>query len=409
MITTLPNEIIISIVNMNAGLSNGYHSFMEVDIREILKLRNINTEFRALIDSISNLWDFKNNMNGLPEVYYNRVYREKTLKWSDYKYGSRRSIDEQFTELCQKNASKESVEWLFRNNIFLSLKNIKYLIINNRIDIIKMSLLYEENQKIIFNRFHLGEILDKQNDILSSKGVLHPLIIAGNNGMVEIIDLLLNFKKGIFNKEIPKLLDISIKYNYEKLLSYLVVNYYNIISNHLQNKLSAIINRVENCQGLLFYLMNSNKIKVSQKLLIGCINQAYTDLFKFCYEKHYINDNENIDLMKECIHYNNVEILNYLMNDKKCKITPEKFSFYFLKKRTYTPSFISNIVNYHRTYIKKSSNIIHLSIKYEIHELLIRELVYNNYKYTNEEMKMAIDLNKYSLVEDMCKNIKNKK
>ena len=104
-----------------------------------------------------------------------------------------------------------------------------------------------------------------------------------------------------------------------------------------------------------------------------------------------------------------VEILNYLMNDKKCKITPEKFSFYFFKKRTYTPSFISNIVNYHRTYIKKSSNIIHLSIKYEIHELLIRELVYNNYKYTNEEMKMAIDLNKYSLVEDMCKNIKNKK
>ena len=69
----------------------------------------------------------------------------------------------------------------------------------------------------------------------------------------------------------------------------------------------------------------------------------------------------------------------------------------------------SNIVNYHRTYIKKSSNIIHLSIKYEIHELLIRELVYNNYKYTNEEIKMAIDLNKYSLVEDMCKNIKNKK
>jgi len=63
----------------------------------------------------------------------------------------------------------------------------------------------------------------------------------------------------------------------------------------------------------------------------------------------------------------------------------------------------------HPITIKKSSNIIHLSIKYEIHELLIRELVYNNYKYTNEEMKMAINLNKYSLVEDMCKNITNKK
>jgi len=409
MITTLPNEIIISIVNMNAGLSNGYHPFMEIDIREIVKLRNINTEFRELIDNISNLWDFKNNMKGLPEVYYNRVYGKKTLKWSDYKYNSRLSIDEQFTELCQKNSSKESIDWLFRNNIFLSLKNIKCLIVNNRIDIIKMSLHYEENRKIIFNRFHIGEVLDQKHDILSGKGILHPLIIAGNSGMVEIIDLLLNFKEGGFNKEIPKLLDSSIKYNHEKLLSYLVVRYYNIISDYLQNKLSAIINRVDNCQGLLFYLMNSNKIKVSQKLLVGCISQSYTDLFKFCYEKHYVNDYETIDLIKECIHYNNVEILNYLMNNKKCKISPEKFSFYFLKKRTYNKLFISNIVDNYNNYIKKSSNIIHLSIKYEIHESLIQELVYNDYKYTNNEIKMAIDLNKYSLVEYMCQKITNKK
>ena len=38
--------------------------------------------------------------------------------------------------------------------------------------------------------------------------------------------------------------------------------------------------------------MNSNKIKVSQKLLIGCINQSYTDLFKFCYPKSYKNSNK---------------------------------------------------------------------------------------------------------------------
>lgn len=411
MITTLPNDIILFIVNINAGLSNGYHQFMEIDIREIVKLRNINTEFRELIDNINNLWDLKiNDKKTLPRIYYNneRVYDNNKLKIRNYKIDYLSSIDEQFTELCKKNTSKASINWLFKNNIFLSLKNIKYLIINNRIDIIKICLNYEENRKVIFNRFYIGETLDQHNDILSSKGILHPLILAGIYGRVEIIDFLLNFNE-CFNKEISKLLDISIKYNYEKLLSYLVMNYYNTISHYLQNKLSSIINRVDNCKGILFYLINSNKIKVSKKLLVGCIAKSYTDLFKVCYVKYYENDNENNELIKECINYNNTGILNYLMNDKKCNISPERFSFYFFKKRKYNELFISNIVNQHKKYIKKTYNIINLSIKYKIHDLLIYDLIHNDYKYTNEEIKMALDLNKYSLVEYMCQKIKIKK
>lgn len=412
MFSTLPNEIIHYIIKINAGLNDGYHQYMDVDVREVLKLRNVNTNFRELIDNIDNLWDFKNNMKGLPIVYYNRIYREKTLLWNDYHYKSRLSIDEQVTDICKKNTSKESIEWLFKNNIFLSLKNLKNLINYNRIDSIKMALHYEKNREIIFNRFHFGEITDKHDDILSNKETLHPLIIAGNKGRVEIVDLLLNSKPEYFHKEIPNLLDISIKYNHEKLLTYLVINHYDKICNVLKNKVPAIINRVDNCQGLLFYLMNGGKITVSQKLLIGCISKSYTDLFRFCYDKfnyHGVNDE---DLIKQCLHYNDIDILNYLIIDNKCKVCPIKFSSYFLKKRTYTGKFISNIVNHHKEYLKKESqicNIIHLSIKYEINDLLVKDLIFNDYHYTNEHIKMAIDLSKYSLVEYMCQKIKNKK
>ena len=285
MISLLPNDILISIIRINAGLVNGYHQYMEIDIREIIKLRNINNDFRKLIDSINNLWEFKNNMDELPKIYYNRIYKNKILKWTDYNYNSRLSIDEQFNEICKKNTSIESIKWLFQNNIFLSLKNIKYLIINNRINVINMCLEYEENRKVIFNRFHIAEILDKNDDILSKKEILHPLIIAGNYVRIDIIDMLLNlnYMKYCFNKEIPRLLDISIKFNHEKLLTYLVINYYNNISETLQNKISSIINRVDNCQGLLFYLISSDKVKVSHKLLVGCIIKSYYDLFKFFY------------------------------------------------------------------------------------------------------------------------------
>ena len=411
MISLLPNDILISIIRINAGLVNGYHQYMEIDIREIIKLRNINNDFRKLIDSINNLWEFKNNMDELPKIYYNRIYKNKILKWTDYNYNSRLSIDEQFNEICKKNTSIESIKWLFQNNIFLSLKNIKYLIINNRINVINMCLEYEENRRVIFNRFHIAEILDKNDDILSKKEILHPLIIAGNYGRIDIIDMLLNlnYMKYCFNKEIPRLLDISIKFNHEKLLTYLVINYYNNISETLQNKISSIINRVDNCQGLLFYLISSDKVKVSHKLLVGCIIKSYYDLFKFFYRKKPFDNINSIELIKECIHYNNVEIINYLMDECHCIISPEKFSFYFFKKRTYSKEFISNIVNKYKDYIKKTSNLIYLSIKYDIHELLIKDLIFNNYNYTNEEIKLAVDLNKYCLVEYMCQYIKEKK
>lgn len=406
MITSLPDDITNNIIKMNSGLSDGYHQYMEIDIREIIKLRNVNKYFRKIVDDINNLWDFKGNMKGLPEIYYNRVYKNKTLKWSDYKYNSCLSIDEQITELCKKGTSRESIGWLFKNNIYLSLKNIKYLIINNRVDILEGSLKYKENRDIIFNRFHFAQVLDNTDDILSGKECLHPLIVAGNNGKIEIIELLIRVN-GAFIIEIPTLLECSIKYNHEILLSYLATNYYEILSEHIQNKLSQIINRVDKCEGVMFYLLNKKNYSINQRVLTGCISKGYTELFIYCYNRINIKINQ-IELISSCIHYNNVDILNFIIREVGVIISPEKFSLYFNKKRTYTRDFISNIVNYHKGYIKEQSNLIYLSIKYEIHNLLIKNLIFHNYHFNNDDIILAINMKNYDLVEYMCQKRLNK-
>ena len=110
--------------------------------------------------------------------------------------------------------------------------------------------------KIIFNRFYI--YIESDNDIFSLTSTKNPLILAGMYNRIEIIKLLLDKTRNIVNPYIdiiPSLLDISIKYNHKNLLSYLILNYYNLISNLIQTKLNTIINRIDNCEDILFYLL----------------------------------------------------------------------------------------------------------------------------------------------------------
>ena len=100
--------------------------------------------------------------------------------------------------------------------------------------------------------------------------------------------------------------------------------------------------------------------------------------------------------------------MNFLIGQKKIIISPEKFSFYFNRKRTYTKDFISNIVNYHKGYIKEKSNLIYLSIKYEIHNLLVKNLIFHNYHFNNDDIILAVNMENYDLVEYMCQKKLNK-
>ena len=84
-------------------------------------------------------------------------------------------------------------------------------------------------------------------------------------------------------------------------------------------------------------------------------------------------------------------------------ITPIQFNLYFFRKKEYTKEFIENIVRVHKNYIKKESKLINLCIKYGLHDLIIKDLIFNKFKYTNEDIKTIIDNNQYDLAEYMCK------
>ena len=419
MLEIIPIDLLYIIIRFNSGVIYGYHMNMEIDIREIVKLRYVNKRFRDIIDNITNIWNFKE----LKKItnYYNKIHEGNILKWCDYNYNKYLSIDEQVTELCKKHTSEETFEWLFRNNIYLSLNNLKNLIIYNRLHVIKICLKYKENCCTIFNRFHYGEIMDKNDDILSMKESLHPLIIAAKYGRIDIIDLLLNYTDvpNFFYKEIYNIFKLSIKYNNEGLLSYLIVKYGNNISN-IPYRVPTIINRVDKCEGLLFYLINTHDIEINQKILNGCIIKNYFELFKYCYENIlktgiydnmniYLNNKTNIkinttELIGKCIQYNNNDILNYIfINMEYITITPIQFNLYFFRKKEYTKEFIENIVRVHKNYIKKESKLIKLCIKYGLHDLIIKDLIFNKFKYTNEDIKTIIDNNQYDLAEYMCK------
>ena len=162
--------------------------------------------------------------------------------------------------------------------------------------------------KIIFNRFYI--YIEPDNDIFSLASTKNPLILAGMYNRIEIIKLLLDKTRNIVNPYInliPSLLDISIKYNHKNLLSYLIINYYYRISTVIQTKLNTIINRIDNCEDILFYLMINKGIVLNQKHLHSLISMKYND-FLITY---YSNDNNYYySLLEKCCETGNIQILN---------------------------------------------------------------------------------------------------
>ena len=143
----------------------------------------------------------------------------------------------------------------FKNKIQFSLKNIRNLIIYNRVDVFTTGLTDQHFYKIIFNRFYIH--LDTQNDIFSFIESQNPLIIAGIHNRIGIIKILLMNKdsKNPYLNIITVLLDISIKHNHKNLLSYLIINHFSSIEDSIQRKLIKIIYRISRCEDILFYLM----------------------------------------------------------------------------------------------------------------------------------------------------------
>ena len=181
--------------------------------------------------------------------------------------------DKEMDIVCKKNTSVQSYEWLMKNNLFLSLPNIKSLIIYNRIDIIKAGFFYKEFLDVLFNRFYIDDT--KYNEIFSITETINPVIIAAKFKRLEIIKLLLELNNhgNPFRNMIPSLLDIAIKYSNKSLISYIILNFFDNIKSILPSRLMSIFHRINKSEDIFFYLLQTNKIEINNKLLIGSIKK----------------------------------------------------------------------------------------------------------------------------------------
>ena len=285
MLNILPREILIEILNKLENVMDDKYLFVNVDIDFVLSLRLINIEFNRLITSLKKSWKY------IPYKSYSIDYNPVLFTNIDKKYINickKRSIE--VNRFCSyKNTPITTFRWLMDNNIVFSLTNICEIIRSNRIDVIRIGFHYGDFLNMLFNRFYMNtEMSTSTNDYLLSNGnySLNPIIIAAENNNINIIKVLLECSiANPFYKEIPRIFDISIKCCYKDLLKYIVTFQYSYIESIIENKVSKILNRVDNCEDLFFYLLLNDKIKVTYRLLEGCIIKGYNELFKYAYPK----------------------------------------------------------------------------------------------------------------------------
>ena len=352
----LPYEIYDKILlNVKADV---YHNLNSLS--KFYRLRIINKSFKRFIDNVGDLLYFKvNNVDNI----FNRLSRVGLIN---------------------------NFKWLFNNNLYLSINNINNLIIHYRGDVIKLLVKYNNLKDILFNRFNLFSV-NESLDIISLTKSDNPLVTCGmvfnkKTTNLDIIKLLLD--KDIINNpyihQIPSLFITAIKYNNIVVIKYLVTFYYDEIL-HLTYKLISYMMCSNNNDDLFFYLVQNDKITINDKFLINCIKKEYNDLFIFSYEKIDFNGYKYKNYLSHIYKNNNIELFNYILKN----IPNINFQFIIHDMIKYNDnmfSFISLLLNKYFDEIPKESLFIRLCIKNKIEYTIIKHLVDNDYKYTDEDI-----------------------
>lgn len=403
MFDIFPEEIIINIVKNleDNDFDLKDNIFFEMDFNQILLLKRVNRQFRDVISSLENSWLLipDKNISSLKTNQYNKL-----LAHTSNTINIKKARSEKLDELCKKNTSTETFKWLMKNNIFFSLSNIKNLIINNRIDVIKSGFFYKEFLDLLFNRFYIDNT--KNTDIFTITENMNPIIIAAEYNRLEIIKLLLESSNhgNPFLNMIPSLLDISIKYTNKTLLSYLIDKYPDKIQRELELTATTILFRFQKSEDIMFHLLQNKKIEITRKFILGTISKNYYDLFIHCYN-NYKNEvkNNNQDYIIKCVEVNSINILNFLF-DNGSNINPSIFSQVLFKKKKNDKYFIENIIKNHQRLIPKEKPLIRLSIENGIDNDLLILLINNGYTYNEEDIINSINNKNIELSKHLINN-----
>jgi len=365
MIHNLPNDIINNIID---ELFNRHHPI------ELLKLRNINKLFRNQIDE--------------KKLSKCNIYADK-------------NINHKINEILHKKTHINQIKWLMDNHVTFNLNHVKTIITHNRIDIINQGFYYKAFLELLFNRFYLCE--ENTQKLCVPGECNNPIIVAAKINRVEIVRLLIESASigNPYTKVISGLLDISIKYGHKNLFCYLVTYQFDSIKQLVISKIGKIINRMDNCEDIFFYLITNGKIKVDLKLLLGCINKDYSELFYNSYPKYFqSNDKGKRELFVKTIDVNNHQLFNYIVKDHI--ILDKDFTKLIMDYGKFTNEFLYNLINNHINRITKDSKLIYMCLTHELEDEVIKQLIQSGYYYDVDEMNIVLSNNNIPLLREMC-------
>jgi hypothetical protein len=399
MIDNLPEDVITLILNnledKNTRGSFSKVSYCRMDINYILSLRNINHFFKRFIEKQRKLWVkiHNNDMCGISDDNSSRISKPNIIE----------SRSSQVDDLCLKKTPINVFRWLFDNNIHLSTKNIKTLIIKNRIDVFLLGFHYQEFLKTIFNRFNLCS----SNDIFGLSENTNPMITAVRNNRLNIVKLLIETSSygNPYLDQIESIFEESIKYINTGVLNYLLVYHYDKLKGVINRKLNTLILRFNNIEDILFYIVINKKAIVTREIIKSIISKNYIDLFKYCY-KNYFHTKNNSDLLLKCLESNSFIIFEYLM-DNGSYINPIEFSEVFLSKKKHNTLFLNTILDKYPDLLPLNTGIISLSIKNKVDSGRIEKLVNNNYYYNERDIITVLEDKNIKLAKLMINTYKD--
>ena len=125
-------------------------------------------------------------------------------------------------------------KWLFDHKIYMTYTDVSNLIVFNRIDILNLMMNYENNIKILFNRFYLTDCNIIENfNIFSFGNVNRSFLLLGcefNN--LDIVKFFLEkSNKNMYYIQLNAAIDICIEKNNKDIINYIYNNYKNKLNN----------------------------------------------------------------------------------------------------------------------------------------------------------------------------------
>tara|TARA_Y100000817_G_scaffold301149_1_gene280859 strand:- start:1028 stop:1564 length:537 start_codon:yes stop_codon:yes gene_type:complete len=154
----------------------------------------------------------------------------------------------------------------------------------------------------------------------------------------------------------------------------------------------SIFHRINKSEDIFFYLLQTNKIEINNKLLIGSIKKGYYDLFIYCFNNESYNGYSQ-DLIVKSIDNNSIKILNYILECTNISICPYIFSDTIFSKNKNNKDFIENIIDHHLNLIPKNYPLIQMSIDMQINNERIVSLITKDYVFNKENIIQSINTN----------------